>query len=86
MANLTNHSPFQDEHWMTTTEAMAHFLVSSRTLQRWCKQKQILACYIGGTKYYPKKLIENMMFLKAMGQYNSSTDGAAQANESPSQP
>ena len=64
MANLTNNSHFSDEHWMTTADAMAYFKVSRRTIQRWCKSKQLLFMQLGGTKYFPKKFSEQMMFKK----------------------
>lgn len=68
MADETPHNShrdqFNDEHWMTTADAMAYFKVSQRTLQRWCHDKKVLYTLVGGTKYYPKKFIERLMFLK----------------------
>ncbi len=64
MANELKPIVFYDEHWMTTADAMACYMVSRRTLQRWCNKKQIMYVIMGGTKYYPKKFTEQMMFNK----------------------
>lgn len=64
MANESKPTIFNDEHWMTTADAMAYFKVSRRTLQRWCQDKEIPFSYVGGTKYFPKKFMERLMITK----------------------
>lgn len=83
MADLTNLPQFQDEKWMTTSEAMAYLYVSARTLQRWGKINQIPVCNIGGTNYYPKKYIEHMMYLKIKGPQNPPTDPSGNTEQPP---
>ncbi|WP_308993963.1 helix-turn-helix domain-containing protein [Mariniflexile litorale] len=61
MSEFLNHQRFKDESWMTTNEAQQFFKVSRSTLYRWCKTKLLPYTLMGGTRYFPKHFIENLM-------------------------
>jgi len=61
MSNYLNHQNHTDESWMTSYEAQVYLQVSRRTLFRWCKTKKLPYTMIGGTRYYPKRMIAWLM-------------------------
>ncbi len=64
MSNLINKSSFPDEEWVTSHEIMRFFAISKSTLHRWNQSQQIPRTLIGGTYYYPKKFIQQLMLYK----------------------
>jgi excisionase family DNA binding protein len=64
MSQHLNHQRFKDESWMNVEEAQEFFRISRSTLYRWCQIKELPYTMIGGTRYFPKNFIENVMGLK----------------------
>lgn len=64
MSNLINKENFSNEVWLTSEEVMLFFKISKSTLWRWNRDQQLPRCLVGGTYYYPKHFIEQLMLHK----------------------
>lgn len=51
-----------NEVWLNTAQIMSYLEVSERTLARWRENQQIPYSKMGGTIFYPKRLL-NKLFL-----------------------
>lgn len=65
-----NSKLIENEEWLTTEQVIEHLNISRSTLSRMRKKKQILFVKIGSSPMYPKSLLNKMLQLRSLRNYN----------------